>query len=49
MDGYRNADDLGGFDTWDAATKKSDANAVSQQIQALQDPLSRLAEKVATA
>ncbi|WP_263090043.1 MULTISPECIES: iron uptake system protein EfeO [unclassified Curtobacterium] len=49
MDGYRNADDLGGFDTWDAGTKQSDANRISQQIQALQDPLSRLAEKVATA
>ena len=49
MDGYRDADDLGGFASWDAATKKSDANTISQQIQALQDPLSRLAEKVATA
>lgn len=49
MDDYRNADDLGGFDTWDAATKASDANKISQQVQALQDPLSRLAEKVATA
>jgi iron uptake system component EfeO len=49
MDGFRDADDLGGFATWDAATKAADANRISQQVQALQDPLSRLAEKVATA
>jgi iron uptake system component EfeO len=49
MDGYRDAGALGGFRTWDAATKSADANRISQQVQALQDPLSRLAEKVATA
>ncbi|MFJ3383629.1 MULTISPECIES: iron uptake system protein EfeO [unclassified Curtobacterium] len=49
MDGFRNADDLGGFDSWDAATKSAHANEISQRVQALQDPLSRLAEKVATA
>ncbi|KQO60341.1 iron uptake system protein EfeO [Curtobacterium sp. Leaf261] len=49
MDGYRSSDDLGGFVTWDAQAKSADANKISQQIQALQDPLSRLAEKVATA
>jgi len=49
MDGFRNADDLGGFDSWDASAKAAHANAISQQVQALQDPLSRLAEKVATA
>ena len=49
MDGFRNADDLGGFDSWTDATKSEHANAISQRVQALQDPLSRLAEKVATA
>lgn len=49
MDGFRDASALGGFDTWDDATKAAHANAISQQVQALQDPLSRLAEKVATA
>ncbi|UBQ01848.1 EfeM/EfeO family lipoprotein [Curtobacterium sp. TXMA1] len=49
MDGFRDADSLGGFATWDAAAKAKDANRISQQVQALQDPLSRLAEKVATA
>ncbi|MBT2503652.1 iron uptake system protein EfeO [Curtobacterium sp. ISL-83] len=49
MDGFRDASGLGGFRTWDAATKAAHANAISQQVQALQDPLSRLAEKVATA
>ncbi len=49
MDGYRDAGALGGFRTWDQATKAADANRISQQVQALQDPLSRLAEKVATA
>ncbi|WP_420365279.1 iron uptake system protein EfeO [Curtobacterium sp. L3-7] len=49
MDGFRNADDLGGFDSWDDAAKSAHANEISQRVQALQDPLSRLAEKVATA
>ncbi|MCJ1714209.1 iron uptake system protein EfeO [Curtobacterium sp. VKM Ac-2922] len=49
MDGFRNASDLGGFDSWTDATKSEHANAISQRVQALQDPLSRLAEKVATA
>lgn len=49
MDGFRDANALGGFSTWDAAAKAEDANRISQQVQALQDPLSRLAEKVATA
>ncbi|WJY01853.1 iron uptake system protein EfeO [Curtobacterium sp. 458] len=49
MDGYRDADGLGGFKAWTGDLKRDDANAISQQVQALQDPLSRLAEKVATA
>ncbi|PZF57175.1 peptidase M75 [Curtobacterium sp. MCBD17_034] len=49
MDGYRDGTALGGFRTYDAATRTADANTISQTIQALQDPLSRLAEKVATA
>ncbi|MEK6345807.1 MAG: iron uptake system protein EfeO [Curtobacterium sp.] len=49
MDGYRDADALGGFKSWTGDVKRTDANAISQQVQALQDPLSRLAEKVATA
>ncbi|MFJ4296224.1 iron uptake system protein EfeO [Curtobacterium sp. NPDC089689] len=49
MDGYRDADGLGGFESWTGDLKRDDANAISQQVQALQDPLSRLAEKVATA
>jgi len=49
LDGYRDASSLGGFARWDEARRASDANAISQQVQALQDPLSRLAEKVATA
>ncbi|PCN47032.1 peptidase M75 [Curtobacterium sp. 'Ferrero'] len=49
MDRYRDANGLGGFRTWDETLRNADANAISQQVQALQDPLSRLAEKVATA
>lgn len=49
MDRYRDANGLGGFRTWDESLRNADANAISQQVQALQDPLSRLAEKVATA
>ncbi|RKR73337.1 iron uptake system protein EfeO [Frondihabitans australicus] len=46
---YRDASAPGGYRTYDAATRAADANAISQQVQALQDPLSRLAAKVATA
>ncbi|WIB59487.1 peptidase M75 family protein [Curtobacterium sp. MCLR17_007] len=49
MDGFRNAGAPGGFDSWTDATKSAHANEISQRVQALQDPLSRLAEKVATA
>ncbi|BDZ51938.1 lipoprotein [Frondihabitans sucicola] len=49
LDKYRDASGLGGYITYDAAAKAADANTISQQIQALQDPLAQLAEKVATA
>ncbi|RKR75212.1 iron uptake system protein EfeO [Frondihabitans australicus] len=49
LDTYRSSTGLGGFITYDAATKAKDANTISQQVQALQDPLSQLAAKVATA
>ncbi|GAA4663780.1 iron uptake system protein EfeO [Frondihabitans cladoniiphilus] len=49
LDKYRDANALGGYVSYTDALKASDANTLSQQVQALQDPLSQLAEKVATA
>jgi iron uptake system component EfeO len=49
LDQYRDGNSLGGFVTWDAAERTANANTISQSVQALQDPLSQLAEKVATA
>ncbi len=46
---YRDANALGGYVTYDEATKKAAANTISQAVQALQDPLSQIAQKVATA
>jgi iron uptake system component EfeO len=49
LDTYRDAQELGGYQRYTAQLKKTDANKLSQTVQALQDSLSRLAEKVATA
>jgi iron uptake system component EfeO len=49
LDGYRDDNALGGYERWTPALKAKDANKVSQTVQALQDALSSLAEKVATA
>jgi len=49
LDTYRDPAALGGYKTYTAALRASDANTMSQTVQALQDPLSRIAEKVATA
>ena len=40
---------LGGYRLYTAQLKKTDANKLSQTVQALQDSLANLAEKVATA
>jgi iron uptake system component EfeO len=49
LDQYRDGNSLGGFVPWDDAERTANANTISQSVQALQDPLSQLAEKVATA
>jgi iron uptake system component EfeO len=49
LDGYRDASALGGYRTYTAQLRASEANRLSQSMQGLQDPLSRIAEKVATA
>jgi iron uptake system component EfeO len=49
LDTYRDPAAIGGYRTYTAELKATDANKLSQAVQALQDPLSRLAEKVATA
>jgi iron uptake system component EfeO len=49
LDTYRDPNELGGYKRYTAELKKTDANKLSQSVQALQDSLARLAEKVATA
>jgi iron uptake system component EfeO len=49
LDTYRDAGELGGYQRYTAELRRTDANKLSQSVQALQDSLSRLAEKVATA
>jgi iron uptake system component EfeO len=49
LDTYRDPNELGGYKRYTAELKASDANKLSKTIQALQEPLSRIAEKVATA
>lgn len=49
LDSYRDPNELGGFVRYTAELKASDAVKLSRAIQALQEPLSRIAEKVATA
>ncbi|MEO7058721.1 MAG: iron uptake system protein EfeO [Lapillicoccus sp.] len=45
---YRDATALGGFKAYTAALRTSGAAELSKAVQGLQDPLSRIAEKVAT-
>ncbi|WP_347813884.1 iron uptake system protein EfeO [Allobranchiibius sp. GilTou38] len=45
---FRSAKDLGGFVPWTPAQRTKSAANLSQTVQGLQDPLSRIAEKVAT-
>jgi iron uptake system component EfeO len=49
LEGYRDSSAIGGYVRYTPALQKTDANKLSQSVQALQDSLSRLAEKVATA
>jgi iron uptake system component EfeO len=49
LDTYRDPHALGGYQLYTAELRRTDANKLSQSVQALQDSLSRLAEKVATA
>ncbi|HEY0249469.1 MAG TPA: iron uptake system protein EfeO [Gryllotalpicola sp.] len=49
LDGYRDASQPGGYKVYTAALKASDSAKLSQAVQALQVPLSKIAEKVATA
>lgn len=49
LDGYRDPHEAGGFRRYTAAVKAADAAKLSRAIQALQEPLSKIAEKVATA
>lgn len=47
--GYRDASALGGYVTYDQTTRDKAATTLSHAVQALQDPLSQLAQKVASA
>lgn len=49
LDDYRDPDEPGGFVRYTAELKASDAARLSRAIQALQEPMSRIAAKVATA
>ncbi len=49
LDTYRDPDGLGGFAIYTATLRRTDANKLSQSVQALQDSLAKLAEKVVTA
>jgi iron uptake system component EfeO len=49
LDSYRDAQVSGGYVTYTADIRKADAAKLSRAIQALQEPLSKIAEKVATA
>ncbi|MGZ4474335.1 MAG: iron uptake system protein EfeO [Nocardioides sp.] len=49
LDTYRDPHGVGGYVRYTPQLKKTDANKLSQTVQALQDSLSHLAEKVATA
>ncbi|MBS0221307.1 MAG: EfeM/EfeO family lipoprotein [Proteobacteria bacterium] len=49
LDGYRDPTVPGGFRLYTAELKASDATKLSRSIQSLQEPLSKIAEKVATA
>nr|WP_319515139.1 iron uptake system protein EfeO [uncultured Cohaesibacter sp.] len=49
LDGYRDASVSGGYKLYSEELKAEDTVKLSQAIQSLQEPLSRIAEKVATA
>ncbi len=48
LDGYRDPSVPGGYKLYTAALRAADGAKLSKSIQALQEPLSRIAEKVAT-
>ena len=49
LDSYRDPKTPGGYQLYTAETKAADATRLSKAIQALQEPLSKIAEKVAVA
>lgn len=49
LEKYRDDSALGGYKAWTPQLRAADAAALSKAVQGLQDPLSRIAEKVATA
>ena len=49
LETYRDPDQLGGYKLYTEELKASEAAALSRAVQALQEPLSQIAEKVATA
>jgi iron uptake system component EfeO len=48
LDAYRDPSQLGGFVRWTPEVRAKDAAGLSKIVQALQDPLSQIAQKVAT-
>lgn len=46
---YKDSSEAGGYQLWTPELRKTDAASLSKAVQALQDPLSQIAQKVATA
>ncbi len=49
LDGYRDANQAGGYELYTAAIRTKDAQSLSDAVQGLQAPLSKIAAKVAAA
>ena len=49
LDAYRDPAEAGGYKLWTPQLRAKDAASLSKTVQALQDPLSQIAQKVATA
>ena len=49
LEDYKDPSQAGGYKLWTDELRKADAASLSKTVQALQDPLSQIAQKVATA
>ena len=49
LENYKDPAQAGGYQLWTPQLRAKDAASLSKTVQALQDPLSQIAQKVATA